>query len=148
MADLNEDRPSMDEVRDRLRKIRKGIRITKITCTRSVKGRTGDSFVGFSAAWQSVQDDVSGPGADVAASQEDDAAYAEQGMTLKDAKLARYMLSMECDLAALESAAANGSITPGFFSDATKGVKNNYEQLILREMGMLPKEGNNGGNGQ
>ena len=83
----NDKRPSKEELRERLRHIRQGIRITKITCTRSVKGRTGDSFVGFSAAWQSVQDDHSGPGADVMADRVDDRVYAEQGLTLKDAKL-------------------------------------------------------------
>ena len=132
----NDKRPSKEELRERLRHIRQGIRITKITCTRSVKGRTGDSFVGFSAAWQSVQDDHSGPGADVMADRVDDRVYAEQGLTLKDAKLARYMLSMECDLGALESGLANGTVTPAYFSDASKGIKNNYEQLILREMGV------------
>ena len=144
MANPNDTaRLSKDEALEKLRGIRKRLRITKITCTRSVKGRGGDSFVGFSAAWQSVQDDVSGPGADVQSSREDDAVYAEQGMTIKEAKLARYMLSMECDLAALESAAANGSITPAYFGDAVKGVQNNYNQLILREMGILPDDGNN-----
>jgi hypothetical protein len=146
----NDNRPSKDEIREHLRRVRRGIRITKITCTRSVKGRTGDSFVGFSAAWQSVQDDHSGPGADVMAGPEDDHVYAQQGLTLKDAKLARYMLSMECDIAALESGLANGTITPGYFADASKGVKNNYEQLVLREMGLGSnggREGSDGGDG-
>lgn len=128
-----------DEIREHLRRIRSGIRVTKITCTRSIKGRTGDSFVGFSAAWQSVQDDHGGPGADVGPSVSEDAVAAAQGLTLKDAKLARYMLSMECDLAALESGLANGTITPGYFEDAMRGVKSNYEQFILRELGMAPK---------
>jgi len=124
-----------DEIRERLRRIRDGIRITKITCTRSVKGRNGDSFVGFSAAWQSVQDDQGGFGADVGAGPEDDAAYAAQGIKMQDAKLARYMLSMECDIAALESAAANGSISPQVFQDSVRGVRETYNRLVLREMG-------------
>lgn len=129
--------PSAEEIKDTLRRIKRGIRITKITCTRSVKGRNGDSFVGFSAAWQSVQDDNGGPGADVQAETEDDAAYATQGLTLKEAKLARYMVGMEADLAALESALANGSITPNYFKDAVRGVKGNYDMLVLREMGAV-----------
>jgi len=138
-------RPSKAEAQTELRRIRSSLRITKITCTRSVKGRNGDSFVGFSAAWQSVQDDVSGPGADVNADAEDDAVYAQQGMTLKEAKLARYMLAMECDIAALESAVANGTITPQYFEDAVKGVRNNYNQLILRDMGLLSDDNNGDG---
>jgi len=132
--------PSAEEIKAQLRRIKRGIRITKITCTRSVKGRNGDSFVGFSAAWQSVQDDNGGPGADVQAETEDDNAYAAQGLTLKEAKLARYMVGMEADLAALESALANGSITPNYFKDAVRGVKNNYDMLVLREMGAAPDE--------
>ena len=136
MTQTKNSPPTSDEIKEKLRKIRKGIRITKITTTRSVKGRNGDSFVGFSAAWQSVQDDHGGPGADVQADPEDTQVYAAQGLTLKDAKLARYMLAMECDLAALESALANGSITPNYFKDAVRGVKNNYDMLVLREMGV------------
>jgi hypothetical protein len=139
--------PSKSEIEARLRKIRRGIRITKISCTRSVKGRNGDSFVGFSAAYQSVQDDHSGPGADVMNGPEDDKTYAEQGLTIKDAKLARFMLSMECDLAALESALANGSISPDYFEDAVRGVRHNYNQLVLREMGVVPDDGNGNSDG-
>lgn len=128
--------PDMREVKKRLRRIREGIRITKITCTRSVKGRNGDSFVGFSASYQSVQDDMGGYGADVCATPEDDAAYAQQGTTLQDAKLARYLLSMECDLAALESAAANGSISPQMFQDSVRGVRETYNKLVMREVGV------------
>lgn len=142
---MSEKRPTTAEIENRLRRIRKGIRITKISCTRSVKGRNGDSFVGFSAAYQSVQDDHSGPGADVMNESTDDKVYAEQGLTIKDAKLARYMLSMECDLAALESALANGSISPNYFEDAFKGIRNNYNQLVLREMGALPGDGDGDG---
>lgn len=138
--------PSKAEIQGRLRKIKNGIRITKIACTRSVKGRNGDSFVGFSAAYQSVQDDYSGPGADVMNDPGDDKVYAEQGLPIKDAKLARYMLSLECDLAALESALANGSISPSYFEDAVRGIRNNYNQLVLREMGVIPNDGNGNGN--
>lgn len=135
------NRPSKAEIEERLRRIRKGLRITKITCTRSIKGRNGDTFVGFSAAWQSVQDDHGGPGADVMATATDDQVYAAQGMPLKDAKIARQMLAMECDLAALESALANGTISPNYFKDAARGVKNNYNQIVLREMGALHDDG-------
>jgi hypothetical protein len=135
---------SPDEVKEHLRKIRKGIRITKITCTRSVKGRNGDSFVAFSAAWQSVQDDHGGPGADVMATPDEDRVYAEQGLSIKDAKLARHMLAMECDLAALESALANGSISSDYYKDAVRGIRNNYDTLVLRDMGMLPNDNQQG----
>lgn len=123
------------EIQERLRRIRAGLRITKITCTRSVKGRNGDSFVGFSAAWQSVQDDHGGMGADLMPDQEEEEAMTGQGISLSDAKIARLMLSMECDLAALESAAANGSISSEYFRDSVRGIKDNYNRLVMRALG-------------
>lgn len=135
--------PSKDEARRWLRRVRRGIRVTKITCTRCVKGRNGDSFVGFSAAWQSVQDDMGGSG-DVHVEEDDAEEQAAQGLNLKDAKLARHMLAMEVDLAALESAVANGTISASYFADATKGVRNNYNELIMREMGLLTDDGDQG----
>ncbi len=134
--------PTREEIENHLRKIKRGIRITKITTTRSVKGRNGDSFVAYSAAWKSVQNDYGGPGADVMSEESEDHVYAEQGLTMKDAKLARYMLAMDCDIAALESAVANGSITTDYYADAVRGVKKNYDLLVLREMGVDPNDSN------
>ena len=124
-----------EKILQRLRTIRDGIRITKITCTRSVKGRNGDSFVGFSATYQSVQDDHGGLGADAMTSGDEDVALGESGIGLKDAKIARYMLAMEADLAALESAASNGSISAQYFQDSVRGVKENYNKLVMRALG-------------
>ena len=123
-----------EEAEKKLRRIRKGIRVTKITATRSIKGPRGDTFIGFSAAWQSIQDDFSGPGADVMPEPEDEAAYAEQGLSLSDAKLARYMLSMEVDLAALESALANHTIGLEFYEKSVVSVKQNYNALVHKAM--------------
>jgi hypothetical protein len=130
-------RMSKDEVLAKLRQVRAGIRITKITCTRTVKSRNGDSFVGFSAAYQTVQDDGMG---DTHATPTDEVVNASQGLSLADAKLARYTIAMECDVAALESALANGGISSDYFRDNVKAVRNNYNQLILREMGVLTDE--------
>lgn len=124
------------EILERLRGVRSKLRITKITVTRSVKGRNGDSFVGFSAAWQSVQDDMGGPGADIMPTSGEEEVVASQGMTIEEAKIARYMLAMECDIAALESAAANGSISAKFFQDSVAGVTANYNRLVLRALGV------------
>jgi len=136
---MAEDNPNNEErraeIQERLRKIRGNLRITKITCTRSVKGRGGDSFVGFSAAFQSVQDDHGGMGADVMTTASEDEVLAEQGVPLADAKVARLMLSLEVDLAALESAAANGSIDSDRFRDSVTAIKKNYNRLVLRALG-------------
>ena len=142
----NDDRrPEIpDEVREKLHQIRSGLKVTKITSSRSIKSRSGDSFVAFSAAYQSVQDDISGPGAATASSPEEESVYAEQGLSLKDARIARLMLSMECDVGALESALANGSISPDYYRDAVRAVKQNYEDLVLKEMGVLHRDETSG----
>lgn len=133
-------RPSKEEVLARLKRVKSGIRITKITCTRSIKSRNGDSFCGFSASWQSVQEDYGGPGSDTHADGHEDVNYASQGLKLSDARLARLLLAMECDLAALESAMANGGISLEQFKASTRTVRSNYYQLIQREMGLTPDE--------
>lgn len=136
MSEEEQKAPTKEQVVETLKRIRAGIRITKITTTRSVKTSRGDSFVGFSAAWQSVQDDHGGAGADLVPSEQDEKTFASQGLTIKDAKIARHMLAMECDIAALESAVANGSISSEYFRDAAAGIRNNYNRLVLSELGI------------
>jgi hypothetical protein len=124
-----------NDLKTELRAIRDKIRITKVVATRSVKGRNGDSFAGFSAGWQSIQNDYGGPGADAMSDPEEDASNASQGMTLKEARVAHYMIAMTADIAALESAASNGSISDRYFNDTAAAVKNNYGRLIQKVMG-------------
>jgi hypothetical protein len=126
-------RPSKEEVLAKLRAIRAGLRVTKITSSRTVKSRNGDSFVGFSASYRTFQGETE----DDSHVASDEDLSEERGATLSDAKLARYVLSMECDVAALESAMINGGITQEYFRDAVRGVQNGYNQLILREMGVV-----------
>ena len=114
------------EMMIQIRAVRDKLRITKVVATRSVKGRSGDTFVGFSAAWDSVQED-GGQGLDGA--MEDDE-VASQGMTLKESKIAAHMLGMQADITAFEHAAA-GSICRKPESDrAVEAIKHNYGQLM------------------
>lgn len=123
------------DLKTELRAIRDKIRITKVVATRSVKGQKGDSFAGFSAGWQSIQNDYGGAGADAMPDAQEDAENASQGMTLKEARVAHYMVAMTADIAALESAACNGSISDSYFNDTAAAVKNNYGRLIQKVMG-------------
>jgi hypothetical protein len=117
------------EVKSLIRNIKQKIRITKVVSTRSVKTGRGDFFAGFSAAWNSVQDDVSGPGADMDLSVETEEVVSS-GMTLMEAKIAHYLISLQADTAAYESAFANGAISQSELVDAVSAVKNNYSRLI------------------
>jgi hypothetical protein len=124
-----------NDLKTELRAIRDKIRITKVVATRSIKGQRGDSFAGFSAGWQSIQNDYGGAGADAMPDAQEDAENASQGMTLKEARVAHYMVAMTADIAALESAACNGSISDSYFNDTAAAVKNNYGRLIQKVMG-------------
>lgn len=117
-----------EEIKTLLRKVRDNIRVTKVVATRSVKGARGDSYAGFSAAWDTIQEDgghdlihtgdASGP-----------------GMTLKEARIAHYMVAMQADIAAYEAALAGGNLPVRTCQDAIQAVKANYGKLIQRALG-------------
>ena len=122
-------------LREALTRIRDHLKVTKVVCTRSIKGRYGDTYVGFSAAWNSIQDDAGGGGADMISAQDGDVglAYAN-GLSLKEAKIAAYALAMQADIAAHNHALAGGNITLEQRDEAIRVIKANYTQLMLAEM--------------
>ena len=110
------------------------MRITKVVCTRSIKGKYGDSYVGYSAAWDTKQDDAGG-GGDLLSAQDGDVNLAvQQGLTFKEARLATLVLAMQADVAAHNNAMAGGNITPKDREEAIRSIRNNYTQLMLAEM--------------
>lgn len=128
-------------LREALTAVKARMRITKVVCTRSVKGKYGDNYVGYSAAWDTIQDDAGG-GGDLISAQDGDANLAhQQGMTLKEARLASLVLAMQADVAAHNNAMAGGNISPKDREEAIRAIKNNYTRLMLAEM----EEPNNGG---
>lgn len=116
-----------------LRGIRDKMRVTKIVATRSVKGRLGDSFAGFSAAWVSVQDDSGSRGAELVDTMDEN--IAAQGMTLHEARVAHLLLAMEADIAATEQALAGGNLTHEDAMNRIRGYKHNYAKLIRQATG-------------
>jgi len=120
-----------DEKKAVIKQVRDRLKITKVICTRSVKGRGGDHFVGFSAAWDSVQDD----GSRGLASMPSEADFAASGMTLKEAKIAAYLLGMQVDQTAFENAAAGSIITKGEADRACTAVAHNYGKLMAALLG-------------
>jgi hypothetical protein len=118
------------------------LRVTKVTATRSVKTGKGDFFVGFSAAWDSVQDDTGTMGGD-ADLHTTDAEIAPNGMTMEEARVAHVLLSMEASIAAWRSAHAEGVISAQEFNDRKTAIKRQHAALLSSVMG----NGNgNGGN--
>lgn len=115
-----------DAIRETLRRIKSNIRITKVFATRAVKSKSGDTYAGFSAAWNTIQDD-SGGGIDSILSDE---AEASSGMTLNEARVAHLMVAMQADIAAHDAAMAGGNISIAYHRDAVKAIRSNYSRMI------------------
>ena len=114
-----------DELRASITRIRDNLRVTKVVATRCVKGPKGDSFAGFSAQWDTIQED-GGQGMVEAG----DGETPSNSMTLRDAKVAGYLVAMQADISAHEHAMASGAISVSYCKDAVRGIKNNYGKLI------------------
>lgn len=112
--------------------VRDRMRVTKVVMTKSVKGKNGDSFAGFSSMHASVQEDA-GMGTDLVTTLAD--GESPRGMTLLEARLAGHLLAMEADIAAHEHAMASGGISPDYCVDAVKAIRTNYNRLINLALG-------------
>lgn len=124
---------SNDELRALVQRVKAGLKITKVVATRSVKGRGGDTFVGFSAAWNSVQEDG---GQGVANAMDDgDEAHSLNGMTMQEALVASILLAREADTSAYRNAAAGGNISQSHADAAVAAVKANYNKLLVSALG-------------
>ena len=125
------------QIKAEIKRVRDMVRVTKVVCTRSVKGRGGDSYVGFSAAWDSIQDDGGGA-ADLASASTDaevQQANASGGLTLREARIAAYVLAMQADIAAHDHAMAGGNISPEQRESAVRALKANYNRLLTDLVG-------------
>lgn len=128
-----------DEMKAFVKNVRSKLRVTKVVATRSVKGKMGDTYVGFSAAWDSVQED-GGHGL-VSTLGEGDEAHSISGMTLQEATVAACIVGREADLAAHNHALAGGNISPNYHQQAIAGIKTNYSKLILAALdGVEPND--------
>jgi head-tail adaptor len=121
------------ELKALVARVRAGLRITKVVATRSVKGQRGDTFAGFSAAWNTVQED-GGQGV-ISAGEETDEAQSLTGMTLQEAIVASCLLGREADTAAYRNAAASGNISKEHSDSAIRAIRANYSKLIVEALG-------------
>lgn len=118
-----------DELNALIGRVKANMRVTKVVATRSVKTKRGDFFAGFAAAWNTVQDDTGGPGADMDMTMSTDD-QAQSGMTIKEAITAYTLLALEADTAAYGTAKANGALSASEYEDAVKAVKNNHAKIL------------------
>lgn len=126
----------LKEARELVRRVAAGLRVGKVVATRSVKGQRGDTFLGFSAAFQTVQED-GGQGL-VGAMEEGEEPHSVTTMTLREASIAAILLGRTVDLAAHRNARAGGNISAGYCEAACAAITSNYGQLLAEVMGELP----------
>ena len=125
-----------EEAKTLIKRVRAGLRVTKVVSSRSIKGRTGDTFVGFSAAWNTVQED----GGQGLVSSLDEGEETLSGMSLQEALVASAIVSREADLAAYRNAAAGGNISTEHANVAISAVKANYNRLLVEILGVSVDE--------
>ncbi|MBQ73250.1 MAG: hypothetical protein CMJ67_10140 [Planctomycetaceae bacterium] len=129
------DQAHLKHIKDTVDRVKGKMRITKVVATRAVKTKQGDFFAGMSAAWDTVQDDAGGMGADTDIST-DTADSAASGMTLVEAQVAHILLSMEASIGAHRAALSDGAISESRFDDKVKHLKRNALAHLSR---ILPK---------
>lgn len=98
--------------------IQASLRVSKIVTTRSLKTKQGDTYTGFTARWDSVQDDD--PSGDTPSNP----------LTLEEARIAHLLLSKETDVASYTAAIANGSIGLEEGQKAISMLNQRYEHII------------------
>lgn len=123
-----------DELRALVQRVKSGLKITKVVATRSVKGRGGDTFVGFSAAWDSVQED-GGQGV-VSAMDDDEESQTATGMTMQEGIVASILLAREADIAAYRNASAGGNISQTHADAAIAAIRSNYSKMLVQALGV------------
>lgn len=124
---------SNDELRALVQRVKAGLKITKVVATRSVKGRGGDTFAGFSAAWNSVQED-GGQGL-VSSTDDGEESQTLTGMTMQEGIVASILVAREADIAAYRNAAAGGNITQSHADAAIAAIRSNYSKMLVQALG-------------
>lgn len=113
--------------------IRDQLKVTKIVCTRSVKGKGGETYVGMASAWDSVQEDS---GHNLVHTGETEESSSIQGRSLNDAKLAAAVLGLTVDRLAHQRAVAGGVISEEDYLRADQAITSNYSQMIVSILGL------------
>ena len=125
-----------EKIKEAVERIKKRLRITKIVGTRSVKGKYGDNYTGYSAAWDSTQDDAGGA-VDLSGVHTDEELHqiGAQGLTLKEGRVAALILNMQADISDHDAAVAGSNIKAEQHQADIRGIRHNYTKLITELLG-------------
>lgn len=114
-----------DSKKSRIHEIRQRIRVTKIVATRSVRGRTGDSFVGMCSTFDSVE-----PSSGLDMVPEELVQDPHGGLSTLDARVAAILLGLEVDVAALKMSFGSGDLRGDLLDQRIQEVTANYNRLL------------------
>lgn len=128
-AIVTPQKPEKSEMQRIVNRVKSRLSITKVVSTRAVKTRNGDFFVGFSASWDSVQDDAGGMGSDLDVMVETEE-VSKSGMTILEAQIAQQILNKEASVAAWRCALTEGAISEDFFEERLRQIKTNTSAHI------------------
>lgn len=107
-----------------IQKVKDLTRVTGIISGRSVKTEQGEIFVAFQV--DCLSPDSSTPGVELSKRGE--------SLSLKESRIAAYLLAMQTDIAAYEHALASGLITRQFCEDSIRSIKTRYSALLGNEL--------------
>jgi len=111
------------DLRQVIQSISHRLKVTGVLCGRSVKTDRGEIFVAFQADCLSPESSMSEEGSP------------ESGVSfsVKESRVAAYLLALQTDIAAHEHALASGLISQQFCKDTVSSLKTRYSALISNE---------------
>ena len=118
--------------RELVARVARNLVVTKVVATRSIRTSRGDHFAGFSAAFNSTQED--GGENLLSALPEGDEARSVNAMTIEESMIAAAILGRQADLAALRNAVAGGSIPSAEGARIAERIRANYRTMLAEEV--------------
>lgn len=100
---------SIDEIKEKVKTVKNKMNVNSITVSRVVKNKHGgDVFLSMTSSL-------------------------DDGVSLKDARIASHILALECNLLAHEQACAVGIINEDVLDNIKRHLKNNMSDLIIEK---------------
>ena len=122
------DKETWDSIKGTVQRVQTTMTATSITCSRTIRGKSGDEYVAMTVGIDSVRD-------------EDPSQHSipVRGLPLCDAPVAAAILAMEVDVAAHEHAASSGVISPDCAEKFNRMIKANFLTLMEKAVKQAEK---------
>jgi len=122
----NMDTATREKIGTLVQKVKSRMRVSSITCSRTVRGRFGDEYLAMSVNMDSSQDEnPAGQASSV------------EGMPLREAIVAAMLVAMQTDISAYRHAIASGLITKEHGDEQIKMIRYNHAVMLEEALGGL-----------